>query len=166
MCVHNTTACYVPVYREMADTTDTSSDQTSQSEQTQPNGRTAAPQQTLRVRGGEKEREREREREGGREDIKQFSSTAELCWSRLGCNWSLLSAHDHHWLFICILHIYTRVTHCTCIRGIINFFLGHRILGLVHAAYLNAMLSAFFTFSIRLFQRYKQANVSISSNHF
>lgn len=31
---------------------------------------------------------------------------------------------------------------------------------MVHAAYLNAMLAAFFTFSIRLFQRYKQANVS------
>ena len=43
---------------------------------------------------------------------------------------------------------------------ILLFFFDDRILNMVHAAYLNAMLAAFFTFSIRLFQRYKQANVS------
>ena len=53
--------------REMADNaSDTGAGQSEQSEQTQPNGHTTAPQQTLRVRNEGREREERRER-GGRE---------------------------------------------------------------------------------------------------
>ena len=132
------------VYREMADTTaDTGAGQSEQTEQTQPNGHTTAPQQTLTVRqrvragrargrdGGRREgvgRERERERARGRERVGRerererchqvlantlssiYTCTTELRYGRLECYWSLLSTHDHHCLFNCILYFYTRVS--------------------------------------------------------
>lgn len=84
-----------------------------QSEQTQPNGHTTPPQQTL----------------------KNYI-TADLSATGL---------------------FFLRMTTIGC--SIVYFISTLGILGLVHAAYLNAMLSAFFTFSIRFFQRYKQANI-------
>ena len=67
--------CLILLCREMADNaSDTGAGQSEQFEQTQPNGHTTAPQQTLRVRNerrerdGRGERERERERGGGGRD--------------------------------------------------------------------------------------------------
>lgn len=95
----------------MADTnTDTSADQ---SEQSQPNGHTTPPQQSL---------------------ISYIMAD--------------LSATGLFFL---------RMT--TIGSSVVYFISTLGILGFIHAAYLNAMLSAFFTFSIRLFQRYKQANI-------
>ena len=68
------TSCLVYNYREMADT---GAGQSEQTEQTQPNGHTTAPQQTLRVRKGVREGWREgwrKERgggEGGRESRRE-----------------------------------------------------------------------------------------------